>query len=135
MSGHGACRRRRPAGRLPDDPAASAGCRLDAADEDPSVRRPTERRSDGRRGRRDGDAEVRALVRLTATQRVDPCLEGLVGGERQVEALANAVRAQADERALGVEERAPGRSGSERRGVLERARDPAPAGSPERPLD
>ena len=74
-------------------------------------------------------------TRLAAAERVDAGLEGGVGGQGEVEALAEPVGVQADERPLGVEERAAGRTRRQRRRVLDAAGDPPAARAAERPRD
>ena len=77
----------------------------------PAPGRPTDRRS--RRATCAGATampRVRALVALAAGQRIDPRLQRLVGRQREVEALADAVRVEAEERAVGVDQRAAGRA-------------------------
>ena len=103
---------------------------LDATDEDPVELREPDRcaQPPGHVRRGDRDPEAGTLARLAAGQGVDAGLERGVGRQREVEALAHPVRVEPDERAIGVEERGPGRPGRERRRVLERAGDPAPAG-------
>ena len=53
--------------------------------------------------------------------------QGGVGRQGEVEALADPVGVEPDEPALGIEQRAAGRSGRERRGVLDAAVDPTAA--------
>ena len=93
-----ACRPPRPAGRLPGSPAASAGPPSSTPrDEHALALRqadgPAQPPRDVRRG--DRDPEPRRLVRLAATEGVDPGLEPIVGRQGEVEALADPVGAQA----------------------------------------
>ena len=89
---------------------------------------PTERRS-----RRATWVGAMATPRRRATgdsprpSAVDPGAQGGVGRQRQVEALADAVRVEADQPAGGVDERAARRARRERRRVLEAAVDPPAA--------
>ena len=53
----------------------------------------------------DGDAQTWALDRLTASEGIDPGLEGIIGRQGQVEALIEAVGVQAEEATIGVEDR------------------------------
>ena len=80
------------------------------------------------------DAHARPLARLAAGKRVHAGLEGGVGRESEVEPLAHPVRVDAHERAVRVEERAPGRSRRQRGGVLQRPGDAPAAGAAEGPL-
>ena len=58
----------------------------------------------------------------------------LVGGYGQVKALAEAVRVDAEQPPLGIEDRAAGGAGQQSSGVLEAAGDAAAARAPERPV-
>ena len=71
---------------------------------------------------------------FAAGERVSLGPQRLVGGYGQVKALAQAVRVEAEQPPLGVEDRAAGRAGQQRRGVLEAAGDAAAARAPERPV-
>jgi hypothetical protein len=64
---------------------------FDATDQDPVTLREADRPSQPTRDvvRGDGDAEALPLRGLAATQRIDPGLEGGIGGQGQVEALAD----------------------------------------------
>ena len=106
---------------------------LDAADQDAVTLGEPDRSAHPARdvGWRDRDAEPHPLRRLAATKRIDPLAKLVVGRQREVEALADAVRVDADEPAGCVEERATGRARRERRRVLDAALDPPATGATE----
>ena len=110
---------------------------LDATDEDAVTLGQPDRSAHPPRDMRwrDGHAEARAGRRLAAAQGVDPGAQLGVGRQGQVEALADPVGVEADERPVGVEQRAAGRTGRERRGVLDAAVDPPATGAAERAGD
>ena len=81
------------------------------------------------------DAQAGPIARLAAGKRVHAGLERRVGGKGEVEPLAHPVRVDAHERAVRVEERAPGGSRRQRGGVLQRPGDAPPAGATEGPFN
>ena len=133
----------RPPGRLDDqvagfDPGGGGRAAvLDTLDEDAVTLRQADRSAHlpGDVARRDGDAEARAARRLAAAQGVDAGPKVGVGREREVEALADPVRVEADEPAGAVEQGATRRARGERCGVLDAAVDPPTAGAAECPRD
>src|SRR5579862_2449982 len=83
---------------------------LDTADQEAVTLRQADRAAQppGHEGRRDRDAEPSPARGLAAPEGVDPVPEGAVRREREVEALAEAVRVEADQSTLAVEERSAG---------------------------
>ena len=93
--------------------------------------RPAQARGPPRRGQRHAQAAAARGPRRRRGRRPGP--EGGVGGERQVEAVAQPVGVDADEAAVGVDERAARRAPGQRRGVLEAAGASAGRGGPGTP--
>ena len=104
---------------------------LDAADEDAVPLGQADGSAQPARDvrRRDRDAQPDAR-RLAAGQGVDRA-QARIGGQRKVEALADAVRVEADEPARRRRRRRRPTTGRERGRVLDAARDPATAGPAE----
>ena len=91
--------------------------------------RPTDRRI--RRATCDGATATPSRARFGDSPRPSASIRArsaVVGRERQVEALADPVRVEADQPAVGIDQRAAGRAGREGRGVLDAAGDPPAAG-------
>src|SRR5205085_10637420 len=80
------------------------------------------------------DAETRARSRFTGAQRRESRLQLCVGGEREIEAITEAVRVDPDDRTIGGDDRASRRTARKRCGVLEAALDPATSRSAKGPL-
>ena len=79
--------------------------------------------------RREADAEPAALRRLAAAEGGDAVAEGSIGRDRQVEAIAEPVRVDAEQVAVQVNDRAARRAGHQRRGVLHRSGHATAAGA------
>ena len=83
--------------------------------------------------RRHRHPEPRPNGRLTARQGVDPGPQIVVGGQGQIEALAEALRVQPEQPPLGVENWTARRARRQRSRVLDAAADEPAAGAAERP--
>jgi hypothetical protein len=73
------------------------------------------------------DAKPNAPLRLASGQRVHPCSERLVRGNRQVETFAQTVRIQPQQSSVTADYRAAGRAGQQWRIVLDASGDAAAA--------
>src|SRR4029453_3401194 len=87
----------------------------------------------GHVGGGEADAELAGGPAVAGAQRAPAAPQSLVGGEGEVEALAEAVGVEADDPALGVDHRPAGRAPGQGRGVLEAAGDAPARGASEGP--
>ena len=125
-----AVRRRRRAGRRGCSPARRRGAAgLHPADQQPVALGQPDGGAQLARGARWGerDAERGRGRRLAARERVHAGVQRGVGGQREDQPAVHAHGVDPEQAAVAVDERAAGRPARQRRGVLERAADPAAA--------
>src|SRR5262249_12316253 len=82
-----------------------------------------------------GNAQSWWCRRLAPGKRAGPLTQRLVGGDGQVETLAKAIGGEPRESPAGGQDRAAGRTGQQRGGVLQAAGDAAATRAAENPVD
>jgi hypothetical protein len=86
----------------------------------------------GRLARRDRRTEPAPLRHRTRSEALDPLVQLVICGDRQIETLLHPMRTHTHHPALQVEDRAAGRATTEGGRVLQTAGDPASTGAAER---